>query len=64
MEITELEKQVLKQEYPQVSLSEDLDIERYFELRKTGRLNEALLLYNGKLKRKYPDDSMRYELMS
>ncbi|MGI5079168.1 hypothetical protein E4N94_03685 [Treponema denticola] len=64
MEITELEKQVLKQEYPQVSLSEDLDIERYFELRKTGHLNEALLLYNGKLKRKYPDDSMRYELMS
>ncbi|UTC66317.1 MULTISPECIES: hypothetical protein [unclassified Treponema] len=64
MEITELEKQVLKQEYPQVSLSDDLDIERYFELRKTGRLNEALLLYNGKLKRKYPDDSMRYELMS
>ena len=50
MEITELEKQVLKQEYPQVSLSEDLDIERYFELRKTGHLNEALLLYNGKLK--------------
>ncbi|UTD05500.1 hypothetical protein E4N80_08410 [Treponema denticola] len=64
MEITELEKQVLKQEYPQVSFSEDLDIERYFELRKTGHLNEALLLYNGKLKRKYPDDSMRYELMS
>ena len=64
MEITELEKQVLKQEYPQVSLSDDLDIERYFELRKTGHLNEALLLYNGKLKRKYPDDSMRYELMS
>nr|WP_303933522.1 hypothetical protein [Treponema denticola] len=62
--MTELEKQVLKQEYPQVSLSEDLDIERYFELRKTGHLNEALLLYNGKLKRKYPDDSMRYELMS
>ena len=64
MEITELEKQVLKQEYPQVSFSDDLDIERYFELRKTGHLNEALSLYNGKLKRKYPDDSMRYELMS
>ncbi|UTC64894.1 hypothetical protein E4O00_01325 [Treponema sp. OMZ 788] len=64
MEITELEKQVLKQEYPQVSLTDDLDIERYFELRKTGRLNEALLLYNGKLKRKYPDDVMRYDLMS
>ena len=32
MEITELEKQVLKQEYPQVSLSDDLDIERYFDL--------------------------------
>ena len=64
MEITELEKQVLKQEYPQVSLSDDLDIERYFELRKTGHLSEALSLYNGKLKHKYPDDSMRYELMS
>ena len=63
-QITELEKQVLKQEYPQLSLSDDLDIERYFELRKKGFLREALLLYNGKLKIKYPDEKMRIELMS
>ncbi|WP_252723476.1 hypothetical protein [Treponema pedis] len=64
VQITELEKQVLKQEYPQLSLSDDLDIERYFELRKTGFMNEALSLYNEKLKRKYPDEKMRVELMS
>lgn len=62
--MTELEKQVLKEKYPQLSLSEDTDIERYFELRKTGFLNEALLLYNRKLKQKYPDDNIRIELMA
>ncbi len=64
VQITELQKQILKQEYPQLSFSDDLDIERYFELRKTGFLNEALKLYNGTLKKKYPDEKMRIELMS
>ncbi len=63
-QITELEKQILKHEFPQVSLSDDLDIERYFELRKNGRLDEALNLYNRKLKQKYPDENIRIELMS
>ncbi len=63
-ELTELQKQILKQEFPQISFSDDLDVERYFELRKNGFLGEALYLYNGKLKRKYPDDKMRFELLS
>ena len=64
VEITDLEKQVLKAEYPQLSLSEDEDIERYFELRKTGRLNDALFIYNKRLKQKYPDEAVRITLMS
>lgn len=54
---------LLREEYPNVSLSGDTDIERYYELRKDGRLADALSLYNGKLRKKYPDDSMRERLM-
>lgn len=64
VKMSELEKQILKQEYPQLSFSEDLDIERYFELRESGFLREAIILYNSKLKLKYPDEKMRVELMS
>ncbi len=63
-EITELQKQILKQEFPQISFSDDLDVERYFELRKNGFLEDALYLYNRKLKQKYPDEAMRIELLS
>ncbi len=62
--ITELQKQILKQEFPQISFTDDLDVERYFELRKNGFLDDALYLYNRKLKRKYPDEAMRIELLS
>ncbi|ULQ58984.1 hypothetical protein K7I13_10715 [Brucepastera parasyntrophica] len=61
--LTELQQQILKQEYPHLSLDSDSDVERYFELRKTGKLQEALSLYNSRLKQKYPDDAQRALLM-
>lgn len=54
---------VLREEFPNVNASGDTDIERYFELRKIGRQADALALYDGKLRRKYPDDEKRAELM-
>ncbi|PIE99040.1 MAG: hypothetical protein CR988_00545 [Treponema sp.] len=62
--ISEIEEQVLKEVYPQLSLTEDFDIERYFELRKLGRMSDAIALYNSRLRKKYPDDEMRVQLLS
>lgn len=61
--LSELQQRILKDEYPNLSLDSDSDVERYFELRSNGRQQEALDLYNGRLKRKYPDDSQRTLLM-
>lgn len=62
--LTELDVYILKQEFPQLSLTEDPDIERYFEFRALNRQSEALKLYNTKLKHKYPDDKVRVLLMT
>ena len=42
--LTVLDVYILKQEFPQLSLTEDLDIERYFEFRSLNRQAEALYL--------------------
>lgn len=54
---------ILREEYPSLSLTGDTDIERYFELRKMGRQADALAVYDGKLRKKYPDDGRRAELL-
>ena len=63
-QLTELNIYILKQEFPQLSLTEDPDIERYFEFRSLNRQAEALHLYNTKLVRRYPDNKMRVQLMT
>jgi len=63
-QLTELDIYILKQEFPQLSLTEDLDIERYFEFRSLNRQAEALGLYNTKLIHRYPDSKMRVQLMT
>ncbi len=62
--LTDNDVYILKQEFPQLSLTEDADIERYFEFRALNRQAEALQLYNTKIKRRYPDDSTRVLLMT
>ena len=62
--LTELDVYILKQEFPQLSLTEDLDIERYFEFRSLNRQAEALYLYNTKLVHRYPDNKLRISLMT
>lgn len=63
-QLTELDVYILKQEFPQLSLTEDPDIERYFEFRSLNRQSEALHLYNTKLVHRYPDNKMRVRLMT
>ena len=63
-QLTELDVYILKQEFPGLSLSEDPDIERYFEFRSLNRQAEALQLYNTKLVHRYPDNRMRVQLMT
>ena len=61
--LSELQKRILKTEFPDMNFESDTDIERYFELRSIGRQGDALDLYNSRLRRKYPNDEQRTLLM-
>lgn len=61
--LTDIQKRILKEEYPNMNLESDSDVERYFELRSLGRQSEALDIYTNKLKRKYPNEEQRTLLM-
>ncbi len=61
--LTDIQLRLLKEEFPATSHSGDEDIERYFELRKTGRQAKALALYRGRISRKYPDPARRELLL-
>ena len=50
-------------EYPFLSPDYDPDIERYFYLRNSGRPGDALVLYQTRLKGRYPHDEFRALLM-
>ena len=62
--LTDSEKFILNQEFPDLSLSGDDEIERYFIYRKQGREKEAIFLYNNKLRVKYPNEALRIALIS
>ena len=64
LDLTDREKFILNQEFPDLSLSGDDDIERYFVFRKQGKEREAIFLYNTKLRSKYPNESLRIALIS
>ncbi len=61
--LSDIQLRILKEEFPATSHSGDEDIERYFELRKIGQQAKALALYNGRIRRKYPDPARRELLM-
>jgi hypothetical protein len=56
-------REIVKLVFPDLRYGGDPDIERYFELRKDGRLGQALAVYNGALRVRYPDDSSRVVLL-
>ena len=61
--MTDIQRRILKEEYPTMSFDSDSDIERYFEMRKQGRQTDALALYDTRLRKKYPNDAQRTELL-
>jgi hypothetical protein len=60
---TKLRRELIKRVFPDLRYGGDPDIERYFEFRREGRLGEALGLYNGPLRARYPDDQSRILLL-
>jgi hypothetical protein len=63
MSILELETELLRTEYPQLSPDHDPDIERYYDLRALGHSAEALVLYQSRLVPRYPDDQFRTQIL-
>lgn len=59
----EAKREIVRLVFPDLRYGGDPDIERYFELRKSGQLTQALALYNGALRIRYPDDSVRVLLL-
>ncbi len=56
-------REIVQRVFPELRFGGDPDIERYCELRKAGRLAEALSVYNARLRVRYPDDSARLCLL-
>jgi hypothetical protein len=60
---TETKREIVKLIFPDLRYGGDPDVERYFELRKDGRMAQALTIYNGALRVRYPDDPARVLLL-
>ncbi|MDR2184194.1 MAG: hypothetical protein LBO80_00785 [Treponema sp.] len=63
MDISEILDELFHLEYPSLHADHDPDIERYYYLRSTGQSQDALALYQSRLKPRYPDDTFRTALM-
>jgi hypothetical protein len=59
-----VQAEILGRAFPELLYDSDPDIERYFELRGSGKSAEALALYDTRLKGKYPDETRRVLLLS
>ena len=59
----ETKREIIKLLFPDLRYGGDPDIERYFEARKAGRLGQALSIYNGSLRVRYPEDASRVSLL-
>ncbi len=60
---TDRRRELIRHVFPELRYGGDPDIERYFEYRRGGRLGDALAVYNGPLRRRYPDDTKRVLLL-
>jgi hypothetical protein len=56
-------RDIVRRVFPDLQYGGDPDIERYFEFRSMGRLGEALNIYNGPLRARYPVDASRVLLL-
>jgi hypothetical protein len=58
-----IKREIVRRVFPDLQYGGDPDVERYFELRASGRMAEALAIYNGRLRVRYPDDAQRITLL-
>lgn len=58
-----IRESILEQVFPGLRYGGDPDIERYFDLRSTGRMMEALSVYNARIRPRYPDEAERILLL-
>lgn len=63
MSILELQAELLRTEFPQLSPDHDPDIERYYNLRALGRSEDALMLYQNQLIPRYPEERFRTNIL-
>jgi hypothetical protein len=63
MNIFEIQDELLRLEHPYLLPDHDPDIERYYYLRGTGRSQDALQIFESRLKPRYPDEKFRTSLM-
>jgi hypothetical protein len=63
MNIFDIQDELLRQEYPYLLPDHDPDIERYYYLRSTGHSQDALNIFQSRLKPRYPDDEFRTALL-
>jgi hypothetical protein len=61
--VPEIQDELLRLEYPYLLPDHDPDIERYYYLRTTGQFQDALYIYESRLKLRYPADEFRASLM-
>ena len=54
---------ILERVFPELRYGEDPDIERYFDLRASGRMLDAIGIYKSRLRPRYPDDAKRVILL-
>lgn len=59
----ELQAELLRTEYPNLSPDHDPDIERYYNLRSLGRSADAIVLYQRRLVPRYPDEQFRTQIL-
>jgi hypothetical protein len=63
MSVFDIQDELLRQEYPYLLPDQDPDIERYYYLRSTGHSQDALYIFQSRLKPRYPDDEFRTALL-
>ena len=59
MSLEDLKAELLRSEFPSLRPDHDPDIERYFDMRASGRPAEALSFYESRIKPRYPDEAYR-----
>ena len=63
MDISEIQSELLRLEYPHLMPDNDPDIERYYHLRANNQSKDALTIYQNRLRPRYPDDEFRTWLL-